>query len=159
MEEHQTDFIEFRMKVLKRHFSAFSRLIHEAVVIERFAANPIISVLNSKSEFGRVSLPRLTLRDEDVAEKESFLPDDGKISVKRDGKVGELNDAGPKDDDGQLVSQSKTENYSTFTSHNNAAGMGGGEDDNGASRLKLALTLGQFLRKSRRQFRLNSDVT
>ena len=101
-EEHNSDFIEFKMKVLKKHYSAFSRLIHEAVLIERIAANPMISVLNSKSEFGRVSLPRLTLNDEKVAEKESFLPVDGKVSVKRDGKVGKIYVAGPKDDDGQL---------------------------------------------------------
>ena len=100
------------------------------------------------------------MNDEKVAEKESFLPVDGKVSVKRDGKVGKINVAGPKDDDGQLVSQSENKNNLTFTNHDDAAaGLGGGEDSNGASRANLAITLGQFLRKARRYDRLRSEVT
>ena len=106
------------------------------------------------TEFGRVSLPRLTLMEEEVAEKESFLPENGKVCVKRVRKDSMINVAGPEDDDRQVASQSEIKNSLTFTNLNDAAvGLGGGEDSNGASRANLAITLGQFLRKSRRQFR------
>ena len=49
------------MKVVKKHYSAFSCLIHEAVRIERNSRDSTISSLNSKSEFGRGNLPRLVI--------------------------------------------------------------------------------------------------
>ena len=71
-----------------------------------------------------------------------------------------INVAGPEDDDRQVVSQSENKNSSTFTNLNDAAvGLGGGEDSSAVHKSNLAITLGQFLRKSRRQYRLNDRVT
>ena len=47
------------MKIVKKHYSAFQRLVHEAVRIERNSKDKNISSLNSKSEYGRGHLPRL----------------------------------------------------------------------------------------------------
>ena len=63
MEEHDGKFVDFQMKVVKKHFTAFSRLVHEAVRIERISKSSNITVLNSKGEYGRVTLPRLTIFD------------------------------------------------------------------------------------------------
>ena len=61
IDKHNGKFVEFSMKVVKKHYSAFSRLIHEAVRIERNSRDLTISSLNSKSEFGRGNLPRLVI--------------------------------------------------------------------------------------------------
>ena len=61
IDKHNGKFVEFNMKVVKKHSSAFSRLIHEAVRIERSSRDLGISSLNSKSEFGRGNLPRLVV--------------------------------------------------------------------------------------------------
>ena len=53
--------IKFRMTVVKRHFSAFSRLVHEAIRIETLSESYLVEVLNSRSEIGRVVLPRLVV--------------------------------------------------------------------------------------------------
>ena len=68
--EHDGDTrIEFSMKVLKGHMTAFSRQIHEAVVIQK---NESSSILNSKGEYNRCSLPRLTVKEgvREIKEKE-----------------------------------------------------------------------------------------
>ena len=49
------------MKIVKKHYSAFQRLVHEAVRIERNSKDKNISSLNSKSEYGRGHLPRLII--------------------------------------------------------------------------------------------------
>ena len=49
--------IKFGMSVVRQHFSAFSRLIFEAVLIFRGGDN----VLNSKTEFNRAKVPRLSV--------------------------------------------------------------------------------------------------
>ena len=56
MNENPRDMI-FRMKILCFKRSAFERQIHESVVIQQ---NRKHHLLNSKSEFNRCSLPRLT---------------------------------------------------------------------------------------------------
>ena len=57
MEEHQgDDAVNFDMKVLRGHMSAFSRQVHEAVVILR---NRHLNLLNSKEEYNRCILPRI----------------------------------------------------------------------------------------------------
>ena len=48
------DEVQFRMKVLSSHFTAFSRQISEAVKINR---NLGLYLLNSKLEYNRSSLP------------------------------------------------------------------------------------------------------
>ena len=68
--EHGGDTdLQFSMKVLKGHMTAFSRQIHEAVVIEK---NESSSILNSRGEYNRCSLPRLTVKDgmREMKEKE-----------------------------------------------------------------------------------------
>ena len=66
-DKHDGEFVEFEMKIVKQHFSAFSRLIHESVRIDRSSRDNSISILNSKSEWGFNKLPRLVIeRDENV---------------------------------------------------------------------------------------------
>ena len=55
-DEHQGEEISFSMKVIKGHMSAFTRQIHEAVIIQRNEKN---GILNSKGEYNRCQLPRL----------------------------------------------------------------------------------------------------
>lgn len=64
-DKHDGDFVEFEMEVIKQHFSAFSRIIHESVRINRNSRDKSISVLNSKSEWGFNKLPRLVVEKED----------------------------------------------------------------------------------------------
>ena len=52
------------MRVVKKHFTAFSRLVHESVMIDRASQNDKISLMNSKGEFGRCNLPRLVLEND-----------------------------------------------------------------------------------------------
>ena len=54
------------MTVVKRHFSAFSRMVHEAIRIELLSKQKnLVEVLNSRSEIGRVVLPRLVVEQDD----------------------------------------------------------------------------------------------
>ena len=46
MDKHDGEFVEFEMKVVKQHFSAFGRLVHESVRINRNSRDSSISVLN-----------------------------------------------------------------------------------------------------------------
>ena len=62
LEEHDSDLeIRYEMKVIKKHFSSFSRLVHESVVIERTSKADNFSILNSRGEWERTHLPRLTI--------------------------------------------------------------------------------------------------
>ena len=60
------------MKVVKKHFSAMSRLVHEAILIERTSGAKSYSILNSRGEWGRTHLPRLKL-DDSVNESKANL--------------------------------------------------------------------------------------
>ena len=51
--------IAFKMKILKKHNTAFRRQVHEAVVVELNESN---NILNSKGGFNRCKLPRLTIK-------------------------------------------------------------------------------------------------
>ena len=73
IDKHNGKFVEFNMKVVKKHSSAFSRLIHEAVRIERSSRDLGISSLNSKSEFGRGNLPRLVIDEPESVKVERNL--------------------------------------------------------------------------------------
>ena len=96
MDKHDGAFVKFEMKIIKQHFSAFSRLIHESVRIDRNSRDNSISILNSKSEWGSNKLPRLVIeRDEKL--------DSGKVNdfdqIKKDidfvdKKKGSLSDCG-----------------------------------------------------------------
>ena len=48
--------LPFSLKILRCHQTAFSRQVHEAVVIQR---NKAYSIMNSKGEYSRCRLPRL----------------------------------------------------------------------------------------------------
>ena len=73
VQEHKDheEQLEFSMKVVRCHMTAFSRQVHEAVIIHRNGANQI---LNSKGEYNRCSLPRLKVmqgnRDTEKEDKE-----------------------------------------------------------------------------------------
>ena len=54
---HDQQKPEFGMKVIRSHKSAFSRQVHEAVLIEMAEGG----LLNSKGEFNRCEIPRLTV--------------------------------------------------------------------------------------------------
>ena len=59
--DHQDeDRPKFSMKILKRHKSAFVRQISEAVLIEMHCEKD--TILNSKSEYNRCQLPRLSIK-------------------------------------------------------------------------------------------------
>ena len=74
-DKHNGDFVEFEMEIVKQHFSAFSRLIHESVRINRNSRDKSVSVLNSKSEWGFNKLPRLVI-DKDDSSKVSVPESD-----------------------------------------------------------------------------------
>lgn len=67
-EEESAEDIVFRMRAIKFHQSAYTRHIHEAVAIQ---SNRSHHILNSKSEFNRCVLPRLSLKmgDKDIKER------------------------------------------------------------------------------------------
>ena len=54
------------MKIVRKHYKAISRVVHEAVRINRQSFSNIVS-MNSKSEFSVGNLPRLS-----IAKKETF---------------------------------------------------------------------------------------
>ena len=62
------DQMHFQMRVVKFHRSAFSRQIHESVVIQINRTKH--HLLNSKAEFNRCALPRLGLKMGDTEFKE-----------------------------------------------------------------------------------------
>ena len=91
-EEHPggEDRIKFEMKVIRSHQSALSRQIHEAVLI---ANSWNKNLLNSKSEYNRCIIPRLTVmvgQQEDTAAREKISEEksveweEGTRSRKRD---------------------------------------------------------------------------
>ena len=57
--------VDFRMKVVKFHKSAFERQIHESVMIQ--ASKPHF-LLNSKMEYTRCQIPRISIK---MGEKEN----------------------------------------------------------------------------------------
>ena len=67
------------MKTKKKHFSAFSRLIHESVVLERTSKAKDSNILNSKGEWGKMHLPRLRI-DESPSESKEELMKSNKFS-------------------------------------------------------------------------------
>ena len=130
------------MKVVKSHTSAFSRLVHEGVVINRGSANRKIKILNSKSEFGAISLPRLIV-DDDMAKEESYFVRDGNGKVDRECNEG--NDKLQKDsvvDGTELASQSvKLKTISNLETTSTTAAQSKpnrGNPEQNKTRLKLA---------------------
>ena len=66
MNKHQVaahqgqDRVKFSMKVVQKHMSAFKRQVNEAVLIQLNEGRE--TLLNSKGEYNRCSLPRLTVK-------------------------------------------------------------------------------------------------
>ena len=63
--DEELESMEFGMKILKTHRSAFNRQISESVLIQTHNKNHVI--LNSRSEYNRCALPRLTAKMGDLA--------------------------------------------------------------------------------------------
>ena len=62
--------VKFKMEILEFHTTAFSRQIHEAVQIDLVSKSG--AIMNSKSEYNRCTLPRLTVEGgKSVEEKKS----------------------------------------------------------------------------------------
>ena len=79
MLKHQTEAhgdmdepVDFSMKVLRKHMSAFKRQIHEAVLVEIHESE---GIMNSKGIYNRCSLPRLSVKfmDKEVKELENEI--------------------------------------------------------------------------------------
>ena len=68
--------VKFGMNVVREHFSAFSRLIFEAVLISRAGIN----VLNSKAEFNRAQVLRLSVMINESSEKNQRRAENGRFS-------------------------------------------------------------------------------
>ena len=89
-EDEDPASIEFRMKAVKFHQSAFERQIFESVKIQLMRNNH--TLLNSKSEFNRCALPRLGVK---IGEKEfSKRKEEEYLEKKKEeeieGKINEL---------------------------------------------------------------------
>ena len=69
------DEVDFRMKVLKFHKSPFERQIHESVLIQ---ASKTHHLLNSKMEYNRCQIPRLTIKmgEKEIVERKKDLEND-----------------------------------------------------------------------------------
>ena len=78
-DHHLGQEVKFSMKIVRKHYKAISRVVHEAVRINRQSLSSIVS-MNSKSEFSVGNLPRLS-----IARKETFegTNSDGQFKKKR----------------------------------------------------------------------------
>ena len=61
---HQGEFVDFKMKVVRRHKTCLLRQVHEAVRLHRISRNPGVKILNSRGEYNRCKLVRLQVADE-----------------------------------------------------------------------------------------------
>ena len=90
-EGEQLSDMQFLMKVKKFHRSAFERQISESVIIQ---ANRHHNLLNSRAEYNRCALPRLSLKigDKHLKEKdlETILQNEKIVEEKVDEKIREL---------------------------------------------------------------------
>ena len=57
--EMNPEHVQFDMKILSSHKTAFERQIREAVLIEKFAGP---TLMNSKVEYNRCSIPRIIMK-------------------------------------------------------------------------------------------------
>ena len=69
------DEVDFRMKVIKFHKSPFERQIHESVLIQASKGHHL---LNSKMEYNRCQIPRLTIKmgEKEIVERRKDLEKD-----------------------------------------------------------------------------------
>ena len=75
----------FSMKIMRAHTSALYRQVHEAVLIDRTDRTGNNCILNSKTEYNRCSLPRLTVkvgeRDVTTTNHDAKLSEDDILKV------------------------------------------------------------------------------
>ena len=112
------------MKTVKKHFSAFSRLVNEAVMIDRISKSNSCSTLNSRGEWGRSHLPRLKIDEvlsesrENLVKKNNFSKslEEWNVSETRNLKEKVKRKASPEtktdDDDTHDSNPSETFNFS-----------------------------------------------
>ena len=79
------DEVDFRMKVVKFHKSAFERHIHESVLIQ--ASKPHF-LLNSKMEYNRCQIPRISIKMDEKEIKEMKKDLEKEIAEKQDKRHG-----------------------------------------------------------------------
>ena len=72
--------IDFRMKILSFHQSAFERQIKEAVLIHR---NSVIRSMNSKLEYNRCSIPRIIMKTGNKEDTKDMMVDIEKTANER----------------------------------------------------------------------------
>ena len=122
-DHHLGQEVEFSMKVVRKHYKAISRTIHEAVRINRQSLCSSITSLNSKSEFNVGNLPRLTIPQKET--KEGTFPGSkshGKVFIFRGisdqnfkrKRLNSIEDSGIK----QIGSQSTSKNKNRGTLFN-----------------------------------------
>ena len=75
------------MKIVKKHFSAFSRLVHEALVIERTSKANDFLIMNSKGEWGRSHLPRLSIDEPLDVSKENLVRENNFSNTEKEWNV------------------------------------------------------------------------
>ena len=68
LKHKELENVEFDMKVLKEHQSALQRQIHEAVLLQNYTG---ACLMNSKSEYSRSRIPRLTVKFVSTERKKS----------------------------------------------------------------------------------------
>ena len=67
-EDKEEQEVEFNMRVMKFHRSAFERQIHESVLIQSYRREN--NIMNSRTEYNRCSVPRLGVKMNERAVKE-----------------------------------------------------------------------------------------
>ena len=83
-DHHLGQEVEFSMKVVRKHYKAICRTVHEAVRINRQSLCSSLVSMNSKSEFNVGNLPRLTIPQKET--KEGAFPESkshGKVFIFR----------------------------------------------------------------------------
>ena len=87
-EEHSDNInIRFEMKLIKKHFSAISRLVHESVLIDRTSKANDLNILNSKGEWGRTHLPRLKIDQPLFEARDNLMKENNFSSIEKDWNV------------------------------------------------------------------------
>ena len=114
------DNVEFRMKILTSHFTAFNRQITEAVKINR---NVGIFLMNSKSEYNRSLLPSIRTNDSKTPWEQSDLSEEevkeGMKALKRNGSKLKWSLKLCENDNESLIGSLHGENESLTGSRNN----------------------------------------
>ena len=126
-DHHLGQEVKFSMKIVRKHYKAISKVVHEAVRNNRQSLSSIVS-MNSKSEFSVGNLPRLSIAKKETFEGTNPEPKpNGKVFVFNAGSEKKLKRKRVSTDDfcrNQVKSQSKSKFKDTlfnyFTKPNSA---------------------------------------